>query len=152
MTSYDVVFLETTPLFCATPICTSQEEEDEWLIYLVTYFFSPSASSSIEHQSNFVPLPLSPFALAKPPIVQIYSRRKDINVSCPALVSSSSNPLLLDPSENIDLPIALCKCTRTCKSTYSIANFVSSECLSSNSRSLVSSINSISIPKTVKRP
>ncbi|XP_015161249.1 uncharacterized protein [Solanum tuberosum] len=55
-----------------------------------------------------------------------------------------------DPSKKLDLPIALHKGARTCKSTYSIANFVSYDHLSSTSRSLIASLDSISIPKTVK--
>lgn len=64
--------------------------------------------------------------------------------------SSSSYPPPSDPSKNVDLPIALCKGTRTCKSTYSIASFVSYDHLSSVSRSLIVSLDSFSVPKTVK--
>ncbi|KAH0781650.1 hypothetical protein KY290_001248 [Solanum tuberosum] len=78
-------------------------------VYQVTHYVSPSLSSPIEHQSTVVPLPPAPSALAKPPIVQVYSRRRDTNDTCPTPVSSSSDPPLLDPYEYIDLPIALRK-------------------------------------------
>ncbi|WMV34795.1 hypothetical protein MTR67_028180 [Solanum verrucosum] len=77
--------------------------------YMVTHFVYSSSSSPIEHQSTIVPLPLAPFVLARPSIVQVYSRRRDTGDICPAPVPSSSDPPLLDPSENIDLPIALRK-------------------------------------------
>lgn len=47
-------------------------------------------------------------------------------------------------------PIAFRKGIRQCKSIYSIANVVSYDYLSPASRSLVISLDSISIPKTVK--
>ena len=91
------------------PFVRVKRKEDEWLVYQDTNFVSPSPSSPIEHQSRIVPLPPAPHALAKPPIVQVYSRREDIGDTCSALFSSSSDPLLLDPSKNIDLSIALRK-------------------------------------------
>lgn len=87
--------------FYAHPICTSQQDEDEWLVYQVSHCVSPSPSSPIEHQSSIVPLPPTPSRLEKPTIVQVYSRRRDICGTCPPLISSSSNPFLLDPSETL---------------------------------------------------
>ncbi|OIT34667.1 putative mitochondrial protein, partial [Nicotiana attenuata] len=72
------------------------------------------------------------------------------NDTSPAPVPSSFVPLPPDPPEDLDLPIALRKGTRTCKSTYSISNFISYDHLSPASRSLIASLDSISIPKTVK--
>ncbi|OIT32260.1 hypothetical protein A4A49_57773, partial [Nicotiana attenuata] len=80
----------------------------------------------------------------------VFSRRRETNDTCPAPVPSSSDPPLPDPPDNLDLPIALRKGTRTCKSTYSVANFVSYDHLSSTSRSMIVSLDSISVPKTVK--
>ncbi|RVW25707.1 Retrovirus-related Pol polyprotein from transposon RE1 [Vitis vinifera] len=85
-----------------------------------------------------------PPAPAKPPIVQVYSRRPVTTDTCPAPAPSSS-----DPSSDLDLPISLRKGKRHCKSIYSIANFVSYDHLSSSSSVLVASIDSISVPKTV---
>ncbi|OIT35464.1 hypothetical protein A4A49_60424, partial [Nicotiana attenuata] len=170
--STDVVFLETTPFFYAPPISTSQGEEDEWLVYQVTRTLTEqsddtlrSPSSSIEHQSTIMPsvpaparppihqstiMPSVP-APARPPIVQVYSRRRETNATCPAPVPASSDSSLPDPPDNLDLPIALRKGTRTCKSTYSVANFVSYDHLSSTSRSMIASLDSISVTKTVKK-
>lgn len=64
----------------------------------------------------------------RPPIVHIYLRSQETNNTCPPLVTSSSD---------LDLPIDLRKGTRTFKSTYSIANFVSYDGLSSTSTSLI---------------
>ena len=64
--------------------------------------------------------------------------------TCPAPAPSSS-----DPSSDLDLPISLRKGKRQCKSTYSIANFVSYDHLSSSSSVLIASIDSISAPKTI---
>jgi len=82
--------------------------------------------------------------VSRPPIVQVYSRRRETDDTCHAPVRSH------DPSENLDLPIALRKGTHTCKSTYSIANFVSYDRLSSTSRYLIASLDSIFVPKTLK--
>ena len=63
---------------------------------------------------------------AKPPIVQVYSQCPVTTDTCPAPAPSSS-----DPSSDLDLTISLPKSKRHCKSTYSIANFVSYDHLSS---------------------
>nr|XP_016492553.1 PREDICTED: uncharacterized protein LOC107812042 [Nicotiana tabacum] len=111
--STDVVFSETTPFFYAPPISTSQGEEDEWLVYQATRTLTEqlddtlrSPSSSIEHQSTIMPSVPAP---ARPPIVQVYSRRRETNDTCPAPVPASFDSSLLDPSDNLDLPIALLK-------------------------------------------
>ncbi|OIT05022.1 hypothetical protein A4A49_65273, partial [Nicotiana attenuata] len=69
----------------------------------------------------------------------------------PPIIQVHSDPPLSDPSENLDLPIGLHKGIRTCKFTYSIANFVSSNRLSSMSRSIIVSLDFISVPKTVNK-
>ncbi|OIT33849.1 putative mitochondrial protein, partial [Nicotiana attenuata] len=79
----------------------------------------------------------------------VYSRRRETNDTCPVPVPASSDSSLSDPPNNLDLPISLRKGTRTCKSTYSVANFVSYDHLSSTSRSMIASLDSISVPKTV---
>ncbi|OIT32586.1 hypothetical protein A4A49_59450, partial [Nicotiana attenuata] len=163
--SDNVVYSETTPLFYSPPIPTSQEDEDEWLVYQVTHaltkrsddVFPPSPDSSIEHQFTTVPstpdlyvLEPTPSGLESPPIFQVYSRRGETSSNtCPAPISSSSDPPPDDLPENLDLPIALHKGIRTCKSTYAIANNVSYDCLSATSSSLIASLDSIFVPKIV---
>ncbi|OIT29830.1 hypothetical protein A4A49_55691, partial [Nicotiana attenuata] len=155
--SINVVFSETIPFFYAPPVFTSQGEEVEWLVYQVTRTLieqsddvPSSPGSSIEHQSTIVPSTPAPTVLARRPIIQVYSRRRETNDTSPPLVPSSSVPLPSDPPEDLDLPIALRKGTRTCKSTYSIASFISYDHLSPTPRSLIASLDSISIDKTVK--
>lgn len=77
----------------------------------------------------------------KPPIVHVYSRRQEIEDTCPSPITSSSD---------LNLPIALRIGTQSWKSTYSIANFVSYDRLSSMSRSLIVSLDSVSTPKIVR--
>ncbi|OIT19193.1 hypothetical protein A4A49_44137, partial [Nicotiana attenuata] len=81
-----------------------------------------------------------PSAPAKPPIVQVYSRRQKTNDTCPAPTPSSSDPPPLNTSlESLDIPIALPKGKRQCQSIYSIANFISYDHLSPASSSLIAS-------------
>ncbi|OIT32925.1 hypothetical protein A4A49_66188, partial [Nicotiana attenuata] len=80
----------------------------------------------------------------------VYSRRRESNDTCPTIVPLSSDPPLPNPIEKLDLPISLCKGIRTCKSTYSIASFVSYDHLFSTSRSMIAFLDSISVPKTMK--
>ncbi|XP_019237369.1 PREDICTED: uncharacterized protein LOC109217568 [Nicotiana attenuata] len=87
---------------------------------------------------------------SRPPVVQVYSRRQQTNDTCSAPVPSSSDLPPPNPPEKLDLPIALRKGIRICKSTYSIANFVSYDHLPPASRSSIVSLDSVSIPKTVK--
>lgn len=74
----------------------------------------------IEHLSTIVPSIVILFALAKVPIVQVYSKRRDTNNTCLAPIPLSSNIPPPDTSENTNLQIAFRKGTCTCKSTYSI--------------------------------
>jgi len=156
--SNDVVFSETTPFFYAPPSSTIHGEKDEWLVYQVTHDFTKQLDDivpatfgpSMEHQTIIVPSTTPDLSVfARSPITQVYSRRQETNDACPAPTPSSLDLTLLVPLENLDLPISLRKGTRTCKSTYSIANFVSYDRLSYTPRSLISSLDSISVPKTV---
>lgn len=52
--------------------------------------------------------------------------------------------------EDLDLPIALHKGTRSCTSIYSVDNFMSYGHFSPTSRSLIASLDSIYVPKTMK--
>lgn len=96
--------------------------------------------TSIEQESTIVPS-TSP---VRPLIVHVYSRRRETEDTCLSPITSSPD---------LELPIALRKGTRTCKSTYSIANFVSSDRLSSTSRSLIVSlgnVDNVSVRKTMR--
>ena len=77
--------------------------------------------------------------------VQEYSKHQETKDTCPAPTSSLS-----DPPSDLDLPIGLRKGKRQCKSIYSIANFVSYDHLSPSLSAFVASLDSVSIPKTVK--
>ncbi|RVW19501.1 Retrovirus-related Pol polyprotein from transposon TNT 1-94 [Vitis vinifera] len=147
LVSTDVVFSEDTSFF-SSPTSSASEEDEEWLVYQVVNSRPTVRQSSVvdsdaslAHSSPVVNIPPAP---AKPPIVQVYSRRPVTTDTCPAPAPSSS-----DPSSDLDLPISLRKGKRHCKSIYSIANFVSYDHLSSSSNVLVASIDSISVPKTV---
>ncbi|XP_071900889.1 uncharacterized protein [Coffea arabica] len=118
--SIDVTFLENTP-FTPSSSHSCQEEDDDLLIYTVT-----SSRSSP----------------AKPPITQVYSRRQKSPAAC-----SEPVPSLLDPVSSDDLPIALRKGKRQC--TYPVSSCVSYNHLLTSSCSFITSIDSISLPKTV---
>ncbi|RVW66431.1 Retrovirus-related Pol polyprotein from transposon TNT 1-94 [Vitis vinifera] len=147
LVSTDVLFSEDTSFF-SSPTSSASEEDEEWLVYQVVNSRPTVGQSSVvdsdaslAHSGPVVNIPPAP---AKPPIVQVYSRRPVTTDTCPAPAPSSS-----DPSSDLDLPISLRKGKRHCKSIYSIANFVSYDHLSSSSSVLVASIDSISVPKTV---
>ena len=66
--------------------------------------------------------------------------------SCPTL---ANNPTMDLPEENLDLPIALTKGTRSTSNPYPIYNFLSYHRLSSSYYSFVSSISCVSLPKNL---
>lgn len=81
-------YFQRPPFFYVHPNSTSQEEENEWLLFQVTQcfdktisFFSLNPNSSMDHDSLVVP---SLYALERPPIVQVYSRRRETTDSCHA--------------------------------------------------------------------
>ncbi|KAK3027433.1 hypothetical protein RJ639_042073 [Escallonia herrerae] len=87
-----------------------------------------------------------PSAPMKPPIVQVHSWRPEHHDTCPAPALSPSDP----PPTDLDLPIGLRKGERQCTlPKYSIANFIYYDHLSSSSSSLILSLDSVSIPKTL---
>ncbi|XP_019234286.1 PREDICTED: uncharacterized protein LOC109214791 [Nicotiana attenuata] len=71
--------------------------------------YSSVSISSIKQQSTIMPPAPAPTVLARPPIIQVYSRRRETNDTSPTTVPSSSDPPLPDPVKDLDLPIALCK-------------------------------------------
>ncbi|KAF9663551.1 hypothetical protein SADUNF_Sadunf17G0063100 [Salix dunnii] len=77
----------------------SEGEDENWLIYQVTISNTLTDSSGQPHDGVDVsPTP------ARPPIVQVYSRRQETTDTCPA-----PTPLLSDPPCDLDLPIGLRK-------------------------------------------
>ena len=148
LVSTDATFSEDTSFFSSPTSSESEEENEEWLVYQVVNSRPTVGHSSVvdfdaslAHLGTVVDIPPSP---VKPPIVQVYSRRPVTTDTCPALAPSS-----FDPSSDLDLSISLRKSKQHCKSTYSIANFVSYDHLSSSSSVLVAFIDSISVPKTI---
>jgi hypothetical protein len=123
LVSADVTFLEATPYFQSSTLAC-QGEDDDLLVYTIT-------SSE----------PVSEPDVAKPPILQVYSKRQIPPATCPTPAPSSS-----DPTSSDALPIALRKGKRQC--TYPVSSFVSYHHLSS-SCSFIASLDSISIPKTI---
>ncbi|KAM7509738.1 hypothetical protein LguiB_008613 [Lonicera macranthoides] len=124
LVSADVTFIEETPYFpSSTP--SSQGEDDDLLVYTITF-----------------PEPVAEPAPVKPPIHQVYSRRRPAD-SCPPPASSSSS----DSVPSNDLPIALRKGKRQC--TYPVSSCVSYDHLSHSSYSFIAFLDSISVPKTV---
>ena len=123
--STDVTLFETTPFSLSSPV-TSQGEDDDLLVYII-------ASSAPT---------LAPIHV-KPPITQIYSwRQKPLDSSLtPAALSSYL-------VQNDDLLIALRKSKRQC--AHQISSFVSYNHLSSSSCSFIASLDSISLPHTVR--
>ncbi|KAJ9685389.1 hypothetical protein PVL29_017428 [Vitis rotundifolia] len=148
LVSTDVVFSKDTSFFSSPKSYVSEEEDEEWLVYqmvnsrpTVGQSSMVDSDASLAHLGTVVDVPTAPI---KPPIVQVYSRRPVTTDTCPTPAPSSS-----DPPGDLDLPISLRKGKRQCKSTYSIANFVSCDHLSSSSSVFVASIDSILVPKTV---
>jgi len=66
--------------------------------------------------------------------------------SCPTPADNSTMDL---PEENLDLPIAFRKDTRSTHNPYPIYNFLSYHCLSSSYHSFVSSLSSVSLLKNL---
>ncbi|RVW26940.1 Retrovirus-related Pol polyprotein from transposon RE1 [Vitis vinifera] len=107
LVSTDVVFSEDTSFF-SSPTSSASEEDEEWLVYQVVNSRPTVGQSSVvdfdaslAHSGPVVNIPPAP---AKPPIVQVYSRRPVTTDTCPAPAPSSS-----DPSSDLDLPISLRK-------------------------------------------
>ena len=91
----DVAFFETTPFSFPSTI-TSQEEDDDLLVYTVALPVPTSAPAPIFTTPTPIPI--------KPPITQVYSRCQNPSILSPTQAASSS-----DPYQNDDLLIALYK-------------------------------------------
>ena len=129
--SSDVTFFKTAPFSFSSPI-TSQGEGDDLLVYTISSPVPPAP-----------PAPTPALAPIKPAITQVYSQRHNPPISSPTPAASSS-----DPVQNDNLLIALRKGKRQC--AHPISSFVSYNHLSSSSCSLIASLDSISLPNTVR--
>ena len=123
--STDVAFFETTR-FSLPYTATSPGEDNDLLVYYV--------SLSVR-TPTLIPI--------KPPITQVYSRCQNPPISSPTPIAST-----LDPVFNDDLPIALRKGKLQC--IHPISSFCSYNHLSLHSCSFIASLNSISLPNTVR--
>ena len=132
--SIDVAFFETTT-FSQSSTVTSQGEDDDLLVY--TFSLEVPTLAPIPISTAPAPVPI------KPLITQIYSQRHSPPVSSltPAALSS-------DPIQNNDLPIALRKGKHQC--AHPISLFVSYNHLSSSPCFFIASLDSISLPNTVR--
>ena len=112
------------------------------------------------HPPNFdvISLPLlypildtSSVPLVTPPRpLRVYTRRPHTNIgpsfdSSP-MAPSSTKLVLLSP---VDLPIAIWKGTRSSHNPHLIYNFLTYHCLSSPYSSFISTLSSVSLPKTM---
>lgn len=121
--SVGVTFCEDTS-FSPSSNNVDQGEDDDLLIYTVT-------------STTFTP---------KPPL-QVYTRRQRVPEPAPGTCLEPT-PSSSDLVSKDDLPIALRKGKRNC--TYPVSSFVSYDHLSASSCSFIASLDSISIPKTVR--
>jgi len=81
-----------------------------------------------------------------PSLTQVYTRRPRPSAACPMPADSSSSDL--QASNDLDLPIALRKGKRSC--TYPISTYVSYHQLSPTSFSFLTSLDSVSVPKSTR--
>ena len=122
--SIDVTFFETTP-FSLSSIVTSQEEDDDLLVYTI-----------------FSPAPTPALFPVRPHITQVYSHCQNLLVYTPRSTTSSSNLV-----QSYDLLIALRK--GKCWCAHPISSFVSYNHLLSSSYSFIASPDSISLLNTI---
>ena len=123
--SIDVSFFETTLFSLSSPV-PIQGEDDDLSVYTIAS-----------------PAPTPALILVKPPITQVYFRCQN-----PPVYSPTSTASLSDPVQNDYLPIALRKGKRQC--AHLISLFVSYNHLSSSSCSFIASLDSISLPNTIR--
>ena len=123
--STDITFFEATLFSLSSPV-TSQGEDDDLLVYTIT-----------------LPAPTPAPILVKPPITQVYSRCQNPLDSNRTPTASSS-----DLVQNDDLLIALRKGKHQC--AHPISSFVFYNHLSSSSCSFIASLDSSSLPHTVR--
>ena len=119
--STDVALFKTTQFSLPFTIMSPGEDDD-----LLVYYVSLPA-----------PIPV------KPLITQVYSQRQNPPVSSPTPTTSTLDPIFSD-----DHHIALRK--GKCHCVHSISSFFSYNHLSSHSCSFIASLDSISLPNTIR--
>lgn len=144
--SRDVTFHENIPFFPMTN-CSNPRVSDDLLVYTIPAPESPSPCNSTQREEH-----------TKPPIIHVYRRQRPTSTPDPIPSSSTDpstdeTPAMSDSSPSdtlepdLDVPIALRKGKRSC--TYPIASFVSYGKLSAASRSMISTLDTIHVPKTI---
>ena len=140
--------------------CCYSFDTHRYFIFADVTFFENSSMFLITHppSSDVISLPLlypvldtSPVPTATPPRpFQVYTRRPRTDTGPPAdsspMAPSSTTPVLSSPA---DLPIAIRKGTRSSCNPHPIYNFLTYHHLSSPYSAFVSTLSSVSIPKTV---
>ncbi|KAK3027217.1 hypothetical protein RJ639_040806 [Escallonia herrerae] len=153
--SDDWLMYEIFPLVPIEPAISEDRTREDGLSVPVSVPVEPSnatdgANSGVAQSEDVNCLTeqaIIPSAPVNPPIVQVYSRRREHHDTCPTPAPSSSDP----PPNDLDLPIGLRKGKRQCTlPKYPIANFISYDHSSSASSSLIVSLDFVSIPKTAK--
>ncbi|GAA0155358.1 hypothetical protein LIER_13105 [Lithospermum erythrorhizon] len=146
--SIDVTFFENTPFLSSSPALRQGEDDDLLLYHIVrsvpstpdiTHTVSePMYVSTASNMSEPVPRPSIEL------FEKVYTRRRTPHApnSCSTPIPQSSDPVSDD-----ERPIALCKGKTSC--TYPISSFVSYDHLTCSSRSFITSLDSITIPKIV---
>ncbi|KAJ9553824.1 hypothetical protein OSB04_017869 [Centaurea solstitialis] len=169
--SRDVTFMEEVP-FYPVSTCLDHENQDDLLIYPIP---TPSSTVDFPVPSDSAQSSEPSSETERPPVIHVYSRQRR-PTSEPSVVpsadpSSNQSPHLTTDIPNsdvrmsespstsdsdtagdslppdLDVPIALRKGKRSC--TYPVDSYVSYAKLSTASRSLVASLDSIPTPKTV---
>lgn len=127
--------------------CSNPRVSDDLLVYTIPAPESPSPCNSTQREEHI-----------KPPIIHVYRRQRPTSNPNPIPSSSADpstdeTPAMSDSSPSdtlepdLDVPIALRKGKRSC--TYPIASFVSYGKLSLASRSMISTLDTINVPKTI---
>ncbi|KAK2986874.1 hypothetical protein RJ640_000992 [Escallonia rubra] len=114
----DWLMYEIFPSVPIEPAISEDRTREDGLLVPVSVPVEPSnatdgANSGVAQSENVNCLgeqAIVPSAPVKPPIVQVYSRRREHHDTCPAPVPSSSDP----PSNDLDLPIGLRKGAKPC--------------------------------------
>ncbi|KAJ9539489.1 LOW QUALITY PROTEIN: hypothetical protein OSB04_032222 [Centaurea solstitialis] len=145
--SWDVTFMEEVP-FYPVSTCPDHENQDDLLIYPIS---TPSSTMDFPVSSDSAQSSESSSETERPPVIHSPPLTTDIPNSD---VQASDSPSTSDsdtPGDSLppdlDVPIALRKGKRSC--TYPVDSYVSYAKLSTASRLLVASLDSIPIPKTV---
>ena len=137
-TSADVTFFESSPFFSSSTESTPITEVLPIPLYDPTLVPSPQHKPLITYQRRPRSIPIAEDS-APAQIVE-----EDLTDSSPVPVLSPAS----DPSDT--LPIALRKGNRSTRNPYPVYNFLSYHRLSTSHHAFVSTLSSVSIPKTVQ--